>query len=189
MIDQAQGIAAGDVIIAPPRMQDSRFHKSVIMITHHAASATFGLCLNKASAHSMKDLSIELDCELPYDVPLYWGGPVNPQTIWMLHSREWSLGSTQEVNQYWSMTSNVEMFHHIADNDTPRHWRLTFGFCGWAQGQLEAELRGTGAFNRDSSWLTWSRPDTSRLLDVAPEELWRISTEQSARQAVSGWMV
>ncbi len=188
MIGQAQGLAAGDVIIAPPRMQDSRFAKTVIMLTHRKEGAIFGLCLNKPSNHTVKDLSVELDCELPYSIPLYWGGPVHPQTIWMLHDNQWQIEGTVEINQQWAMTSNTAMFHHIADGDTPRNFIITFGFCGWARGQLESELKGNPPWTLESSWLTWRAPDSHKLLQIDPSELWRVSTEQSGHQAVNNWM-
>ena len=182
------GLAPGDVIIAPPRIRDSRFAKTVVMLTHTTGGAQFGLCLNKPSSNTVADLTPELDVPLPYDIPLYWGGPVNPQTIWMLHSSEWVIEDTHTINKHWSMTSCLEMFHHIADGDCPNYYRFTFGFCGWAPGQLENELKGQEPYGLDSSWLTWSNPDTSKLLEVGHEELWRVSCEQSSHQAVASWL-
>jgi len=85
------------------------------------------------------------------------------------------------------MTSSTEMFHHVADRDCPDYWIITFGFCGWTQGQLESELEGSPPWSLESSWLLWRQPDT-HLLAVAPEELWRVSTEQCSHQAVNTWM-
>lgn len=187
MLDVPYKIAQGDVIIAPPRMQDSRFAKSVILLTHFKQGGAFGLCLNKISNHTVADLSPEIDCELPIDIPLYWGGPMNPQTIWMLHDTDWQVDASIQINEYWAMTSHISMFHHLADGDRPRNFIVTFGFCGWSPGQLDRELRGEPPFSIESSWLTWIRPD-NKLLEVESSELWRISCEQSARQAVNTWM-
>lgn len=177
----------GDILIAPPKMQDTRFSKTVIMLTHFRDGASFGLVLNKPSSHTVNDLSPELDVPLPQNVPLFWGGPVNPQTIWMLHSSEWQLETSIRINEHWSMTSSTEMFHHIGDGDCPEHWIITFGFCGWARHQLESEIQGEAPWSIESSWLVWHQPD-DHLLDVAPEELWRVSAEQCAHQAVNHWM-
>ena len=64
---------------------------------------------------------------------------------------------------------------------------MTFGFSGWAKGQLEQELLGLPPYRVNSSWLTWRQPD-QQMLEVAPDELWRISCEQSSHQAVNTWM-
>jgi putative transcriptional regulator len=180
-------LAPGDVLIAPPRMQDTRFAKSVIMVTNFRNGAAFGLCLNKPSSHSVQDLTPELDVPLTENIPLYWGGPVNSQTIWMLHSADWMIDSSVQINRYWAMTSNTAMFHHLSDGDCPRHYIITFGFCGWSQGQLEAELKGEQPWTVESSWLTWRQPD-SHLLEAASSELWRVGCEQSSHQAVSSWL-
>lgn len=187
MLSTNDKINSGDVIIAPPRMQGSNFAKSVILLTGQRSGGHFGLCLNKPSEHKLSDLSLEIDCNLDQDYTLYWGGPVGSQTIWMLHSSDWSIEPTIEINQYWSMTSHKSMFYHLADRDCPEQFILTFGFCGWAQGQLEAELKGIPPYTIDNSWLTWHQPD-EQLLAVDPEELWRVSCEQSSHQAVTNWM-
>lgn len=188
MIKEEEPLTRGDVIIAPPKMIDSRFTKSVIMLTHFRNGAAFGLCLNKPSNHSVQDLTPELDVHFWEDIPLYWGGPVNPQTIWMLHSNDWSIEDSIEINQHWSMTSHSSMFHSLADGDRPNQFILTFGFCAWTQGQLEAEVKGLPPFTADSSWLTWHQPD-EHVLEVNSQELWRVSCEQSSRQAVQRWIV
>lgn len=187
MLASPYKLDSGDCIIAPPRMIDARFAKTVIMLTHFKSNAAFGLCLNKISNHSIADLSPEIDCELPIDVPLYWGGPVNPQTIWMLHDHDWQVDSSVEINEHWAMTSHISMFHHLADGDRPKHFIMTFGFCAWSEGQLERELKGEHPFTQSSSWLTWRGPD-SKLLEVDSSELWRVSCEQSAHQAVNSWI-
>jgi putative transcriptional regulator len=182
-----QALAAGDCVIAPPRIRDSQFAKSVILLTNQRAGGDFGLCLNRPSGHTLGDLSLELDCDLEDNIPLYWGGPVGTQTIWMLHTPEWSIDQTVKVNSDWSMTSHQSMFHHLADGDRPDYFRMTFGFCGWARGQLKSELEGQPPYSVDSSWLVWQQT-TSDILTLPPEELWRISCEQSSHQAVNNWM-
>lgn len=181
-------LAVGDLIIAPPRIRDSRFNKSVIMLTTQRNGASFGLCLNKPSEYTLADLAEELELDHYPNVPLYWGGPVNTSTIWMLHTSDWYIATSVEINEHWCMTSHTSMFHHLADGDCPRDFILTFGFCGWAQGQLAAELRGDPPYTIESSWLTWHQPD-EHLLQIPTTDLWRVSTEQSARQAVSHWMI
>jgi putative transcriptional regulator len=180
-------ISPGDCIIAPPRIRDQEFAKSVILVTSQRGGGDFGLCLNRPSGHTLGDLSLELDCDINENITLYWGGPVGTQTIWMLHTPDWSIDQTVQVNEHWSMTSHRSMFHHLADGDQPHNFIMTFGFCGWARGQLQRELRGEPPYSVDSSWLTWQQP-TGDILDIAPDELWRISCEQSSHQAVNSWL-
>ena len=188
MFSETTRLASGDLLIAPPRMRDPRFGKTVLLLTHLQDEAVYGLCLNKVTSHTVADLAPELDIDLPKDIPLYWGGPVNPQTIWMLHSSEWRVRSSLTLNQQWSMTSDIEMFSALAQGNRPRHYRFSFGFCAWTQSQLDNELQGLAPMTPESSWLTWKAPDIDRLMDVPPEGLWRVSCEQSSHQAVNSWL-
>jgi putative transcriptional regulator len=183
-------LGGGDILLAPPRMMDHRFHKTVIMLTQERPEATLGLVINRQSNHTVRDVAREVCADLvPDDWPLYWGGPVNPQTIWMLHEPQWHLeGSTIAIDSRWSMTSNLSMFHHLADGDRPERFRVFFGFCSWQPGQLEREISGREPYAPDSSWLIWHDPDSTRLFEVEPANLWAVGCEQISAQAVASWM-
>lgn len=179
----------GDIIIAPPGLQDPRFTRSVIMITHETRQGTFGLCLNRLTENMVNDISDEVGTSINPNQPMFWGGPVNPQTVWMLHSHTWSLPQTVGIDGSWAMTSNRQMFHELAQGNWPEQFRITFGFTSWAPGQLEAELEGSEPRSINSSWLIWRNPDPDLLLDVAVNDLWRVATEQCGHQAVQGWLI
>lgn len=178
-----------DLLIAPPAIPDPRFRKAVIMITHDHRSGTFAICLNKTTEYTLQDIADEVgieDCSLNF--PLYWGGPVSPGTIWMLHSTDWWTEHTVEVNSEWSMTSHVSMFQHLADGDIPREFRLMYGYCSWTSGQLEAEVNGLGPWKHNQTWLVAENPGIEWVFNCPVEELWSACTELSGQQAVSSWL-
>ena len=178
----------GTLLIAPPAIPDERFRDAVLLITHHYKSGAFALTLNIPSAHTMQDLLDELEIDSELDWPIYWGGPVATNTVWMLHSTEWEMENTVVLSDQWSMTSNVEMFHHMADGDHPREFRIMMGYTSWARGQLEAELRGRDPWSPRHSWLTVSPQTPDWVFNQPPEELWDRATEQSAHEAVGTWL-
>jgi putative transcriptional regulator len=181
-------VGPGTLLIAPPKMTDGRFVKSVILVTHHNSAGTFALCLNKPTRNDLKEFSrdIGLDKELPFS--LYWGGPVNQQSLWMIHDNNWENEHSMIVTDKWRVTSNESMFHHLADGDAPRNFRLVFGFCSWAPGQLEMELAGTFPFTRSSSWLILPNSNPEFVLETDPSKLWKTSVELCGQQAVNNWM-
>lgn len=181
-------IATTDLLIAPPSMLDHRFKEAVIMLTHHTRAGSFGLCVNRPSQYTLRSLQDELPVELDIDYPVYWGGPVSPGTIWMLHSTDWTCDHTIEIDQDWAMTSNTSMFYHIADRDLPEYFRIMYGYCGWSQGQLLAELEGTRPWTHNHSWLTARNPGPDWLLEWDHDLLWEQCTELSSRQAVNSWL-
>lgn len=178
----------GTLLIAPPAIPDRRFSDAVLMITHHYRTGAFALCVNQPSEHQLQDLLEELEIEANLNFPVYWGGPVATNTVWMLHDAAWELDNTVVLNQHWSMTSNIEMFYHLADGDYPQQFRIMMGYCSWAPGQLEAELRGTDPWGPQHSWLTAACPDPNWLLEQPVDELWDRATELAAQQAMDTWL-
>ena len=177
-----------DLLIAPPTITDKRFTQAVIMLSHSYSGYDFGICVNKLTRYSLQDIIDELGIDTNLNFPLYWGGPVSPGTVWMLHSSEWSTEHTEEINEDWSMTSNIDMFHHLAIHDFPRQFRLMFGYCSWARGQLESEVKGTAPWNPKQSWLVAQNPGPEWLFEHPVDELWDATTELSGQQAVATWL-
>ena len=177
----------GTLLIAPPSMQDSRFAKTVLLITHNNNSGTFAVCLNRPTKHSAKELSreLELDIELPFTI--YWGGPVQQQTVWMVHDKHWQNDTTMYVNENWHVTSHESMFYNLADGDAPRNFRLCFGFCSWMPGQLDMEIEGQAPFNKKSSWLYLEDADPDWIFDTPIDELWEEATNSAANAAIENW--
>lgn len=188
MVMKLHSVDRGDVITAPPTMQDLRFRRTALLITYHDLDGSLGLCLNRATNVTLAKLSKEIGLERELPFPLYWGGPVNPGTIWMLHSSEWSIHNTMQINDSWSLSSNEQMFWAIHEGDTPQYFRFFHGFCSWNCQQLEGELRGEPPWNHKSSWLIVEQPDLAELVEMSPEEVWQHCVELSGQQAVSSWL-
>lgn len=181
-------LAAGDLLIAPPAMQDTRFHHSVLLITQHSQRASFALCVNRPTEHRLNDILEPLTIRFPQNPQMYWGGPVSPSTVWMLHDSAWSSQGTAPVTDQWSITSHHQMFDHIQAQGWPQQYRLMFGHSGWGPGQLTAELTGQDPWSHRSSWLVLHGPDPDWLLNPQVEELWRQATAFCGQQTVDSWM-
>ena len=178
----------GSLLIAPPAMTDKRFAKTVMLITHNNSAGAFAVCLNRPTKHTAKKLSdeLELDIELPFQ--MYWGGPVQQSSIWMVHDNSWHNDHSLFVNGQWNITSHESMFYHMADGDAPSDFRLAFGFCSWMPGQLDMELSGQAPFSKRSSWLYANDVDPQWVWDCPVDQLWDKSCELSASSAINTWL-
>ena len=180
-------VSPGSLLIAPPSMTDNCFERTVHLVTHHTAGGSFALCVNKPSKFTLQDILAETDIFTTLDLPLYWGGPVDPATVWMLHDSSWTHSNTIMFNNEWGMTSSKSMLQDLADGNAPRRFRLLYGFCSWGRGQLAAELEGSPPWNASHSWLVADDPGSDWVLETPDEEMWQAATILCGEQAVSKW--
>lgn len=179
-----------DLLIAPPNMPDPRFRDSVLMITYFSDSGAHGLCVNKHSGFSLDEVlnDSDLTVENVPQLPVYWGGPVNQNSIWMLHSTDWVCDRTAMISTAWAMTSSAKMFERLLAGDYPKHFRLLIGYASWAPGQLDHELLGVGPWRKENSWLTAHNLGPEWLFEQDIETLWANVVTLSCHQAVDSWL-
>lgn len=181
-------LSAGDLLVAPPNILDQRFNKTVMMVTHHNPKGAFALCVNRQTDHTVNDILEPLDMNLVDNAPLYWGGPVNPNTIWMLHDKAWSIDTSLPIDDNWSVTSHTEMFEKMTNEGTPNKFRIFYGHAAWGPGQLDGELRGQEPWSQEHSWLIVKKPDPDWIMNMDIEHLWTSSCSISGQQAVESWL-
>lgn len=183
-------IEPGYLLVAPPTMTDYRFAKSVIMMIDHApAEKSIGLVLNQKTNTVLSDVIADTVYAPVPDIAIYWGGPVNPWGLWMMHSSEWSCDYTWEVDDEWSVSSSQEMLESIMQGVTPRSYRLFVGHAQWTQGQLDDEILCRQGYPTSNSWLLTTPPIHIDLLeDSFTEDMWIEATCWSGQHAVSTWL-
>ncbi len=165
--DEAEGLC-GKLLIAMPSMGDPRFEKTVIYMCAHSDDGALGLVVNRPAGNvKREDLFRQLEIEPgPGTVGrIHYGGPVETQRGFVLHSSDWSLEeATLEVDDRFSMTATVDVLKAIAEGVGPRRSIIALGYSGWAGGQLESELRRNG-------WLTVDA-DEELVFSLADDEKW-----------------
>lgn len=181
-------VNGGDLLIAPAAMKDPRFVHSVILLTHHHADGSYGLCLNRPTGYTIAELLVDSEIECYLNFPVYWGGPVSPGTVWMLHDPDWESTNTVQINDHWAMTSHKDMFLDLAAGSSPRWLRMCHGYTGWAPNQLERELQGSKPWSPESSWLTVNQISPDLVIEQDESELWARTIELSAKQAMDHWL-
>ena len=165
----------GKVLVAGEGMPDPRFQETVIYLVDHDANGAFGLVVNKPSAIGpiaalLDELGIEAD-EYGFDVQgsvtLHYGGPVEPDRGFILHSADYEVDGTQQVSSGIALTFSSEVLVDIALGQGPRRSLIIFGYSGWGPAQLEGELaRG--------DW-TVTDADPDLVLGTDHESKWRRS--------------
>lgn len=152
--------------MALPSMVDPNFRRSLTCICEHTEEGAVGLVVNYLheglnAAMVFRELSIECR-ESAVQIPIYSGGPVHAQELFVLHSSPFEWGDTLVVGPDLALSNSREILQAIAQGVGPRFFIIAMGCAGWAPDQLEWELS-------QNVWLTG--PCSMELIFETPVEL------------------
>jgi putative transcriptional regulator len=97
------------------------------------------------------------------DMPLYIGGPVEPQRGWILLGEEPETEFKTIRDGLYLSTSPTLLRQVLETRPAPRA-RVLAGYAGWGPGQLDEELA-------QSAWLM-SDIDLDLIFDIRPPAMW-----------------
>lgn len=156
--------AKGKILIATPFLSDPNFSRSVIFLCEHNDEGTVGFVLNQLTSLTLGDLVTE-DVYLQ-PLAVYQGGPVEPETLHMLHRMENILGGTKITGDIcWGGSYDTLKDIGTKDEYNEHNLRLFIGYSGWSHGQLEREIS-------EGSWLV-AEPTDELLFETEPHLIWK----------------
>ena len=138
----------GQFLIATPANRDPRFDHTVILMLRHDRDGAFGIVINRPAGEqplsdllaAIGDKGAQVPGNVSGSVRVFGGGPVEPQIGFVIHSTDYRIAETLDVDSRVAMTSNAKVLRDIADGKGPKKSLVAFGYAGWAPGQLEGEL-------------------------------------------------
>ncbi len=149
---------AGSLLLAHPAMKDPHFRRSVVLMSAHNAEGAMGVVLNRPVGRKLGELSGDFALGPLAGVPLFTGGPVQPEQL--------MLAAWQTRPDGFRMHFGIEPDRAqqlIAEDDT--HVRGFLGYSGWSAGQLENEMRLR-------TWVVADVPE-DLLTHAQDDSLWR----------------
>jgi putative transcriptional regulator len=156
--------AAGKLLLAEPFLGDPFFSRSVVLLIEHNEEGSFGLIINKQVPVKPAEAISSLG---NYEGKVFVGGPVQPRSIFYLHTLGQRLeGSLPVIDHlYWGGDA-MQLNQMIMKGEVkPGEVRFFLGYSGWSPGQLQDELK------RDS-WLV-TKASADFLLNTPPRHLWK----------------
>lgn len=133
-------IQPGTILIADPFLKDPNFLRTVIFLCEHREEGSFGFVLNRRLDYVISDLMTDLGgC----DFPVFYGGPVQQNTIHFLHRCPGLITGGEQVTEeiYWGGEFG-EVVNLLADKRLQAtDIRLFLGYSGWGEGQLKDEFK------------------------------------------------
>ena len=170
---------SGQFLVAEPSMPDPRFAETVILMISHDAGGALGLIVNRRIAIvDIADLMAELG--RPSEgaegkIGLHYGGPVQPERGFILHSADHVSDSSNPVGSDFAVTGQPDILDSIADGSGPKESLFALGYAGWGPGQLESEMQRNDWFTApadpelvfaDDPATTWQQVMDRRAVDL-----------------------
>jgi putative transcriptional regulator len=146
--DPSQSSLTGQLLVAMPQMTDPRFARTVVYLCAHSSDGAMGLVVNRlidslTFGSLLSQLGVEAE-DVPTDMPVHFGGPVESSRGFVLHTSDYLQDSTLVIDDEIALTATVDVLKAIARGAGPRHRVLALGYAGWAPGQLDAEIQANG---------------------------------------------
>lgn len=133
--------AKGVFLVAREKMSDPRFRRSVILLLSHGESGTMGLIVNRST--NLPPSKVLPDIEIPFDkaVALFYGGPVNLDTLmFLIRSEEFINQGLHVMGDVYFSGDKGTLKEQLLQKKGSHELRLFLGHSGWAPGQLDSEL-------------------------------------------------
>ena len=134
------------LLVASPNMPDPRFKETVILMFYHNEEGAAGLVVNKPLStiliiELLKDNNITLPEKIfQNEITLYWGGPVNSERLFFIHSSDYKSNDFISSNNDFTITQEPKILFDIAKNKGPEKYIILSGIAVWEPGQLDSEM-------------------------------------------------
>ncbi|MBX7044916.1 MAG: YqgE/AlgH family protein [Ignavibacteria bacterium] len=155
--------AKGKLLLAEPFMQDPNFKRSVVLLCEHNETGTFGFVINKITELTLNDVVVDFP---DFDAPVYFGGPVQPNTLQFIYRGNDIIANSIEITEgiYWG-GSFEELKDLIREGAvSSENFLFLVGYCGWDEGQLENEMQ-------QNSWVV-ADANEENVFAENPHSLW-----------------
>lgn len=155
----------GKILISTPLLTQSFFSQSVVLMAAHDEDGAMGFIINKGVGANLKDA---IDTSI--DTPLYIGGPVSPNMMFVVMKREHvsHFDHYRMINDDFVTDVNIDLLLSLLKVKVIplRDTRFFLGYSGWSKGQLEDEIE-------EGSWGYHDFDGSSEFIHRKKTSLWR----------------
>lgn len=166
----------GVLLYATPGLRDPNFAQTVVLLLEHGSKGSMGVVLNKPTRRHVDDvLDLAVGTGGP-DLPVFWGGPVQPEAVIALVRNSWPGPRARTIVRDVQLTSDLADIKQVLDEPNGRQRvRVFTGYAGWGRGQLAAEVRAGGWVVEPAEATMVFSPEPSRMWERVREILRRRS--------------
>ena len=164
------------LLLSMPQLQDPNFARTVVLLCDYGPEGAFGLVLNRPTEMPASEM-VRLDPPVAgaNDMPLWIGGPVEPQRGWILLGDDPSAppapgggtisqGEFKFIRDGLYLSTSVTILREVLEASPAPRARVLAGYAGWGPGQLDDELA-------QSAWLL-ADIDLDIVFDIPAAAMW-----------------
>ena len=153
----------GQLLISEPFLSDPNFRKSVVLLCEHEPEGSVGFVLNKLLNTYTSEIIPEL---LTFDFPIFYGGPVEPNTLHFIHRCGLLIDDAMPIGNGLFWGGNIENINQLFNDGRAQNTDFKFfvGYSGWGAGQLQSEI------DQKAWWL--AKPSANLVFLDDLEEMW-----------------
>lgn len=153
-------------LLAMPSLADPHFQRTLTYICDHTEHGAMGVVVNRPMALTVGEILQHLDIapgdETMAQRPVHYGGPVEPERGFVLHSPPGHWEGSMALTETLALTTSRDILEAIARGEGPEKSLFMLGYSGWGAGQIEDEIA-------NNAWLT-GPVDSDVLFELPAEE-------------------
>ncbi len=158
-------IKSGVILLAEPFMLDPHFKRAAVLLCEHSQEeGSVGFIMNRPLDKRIDEVIADFP---EFDQEVYYGGPVQPNTLHYVHNVGDLLDDSILVADgvYWGGDFDKLKFLISSRLIQPENIRFFLGYSGWSEGQLENEMEY-------GSWVV-AEMHANYLFKSSPDLLWK----------------
>jgi putative transcriptional regulator len=142
---KVKDLGLGKLLVSSRDLSDPNFAESVVLLIQYDQQGTVGLMINRRTRAPVSRMFQNLDTGKHGADPIYVGGPVEMTAVLgLFRSRKRPDEGTVVLSEVYLVSSKPLLEKTLTATTGPSDLRLYLGYCGWAGGQLENEVRQGG---------------------------------------------
>jgi putative transcriptional regulator len=154
----------GVFLYASPRLREPNFSETVVLLIEYGPKGAMGLVIDRPTGAFASDVLKE--AKGLAQVPIYWGGPVQPDAVFgLVRTRKPSKGAVAVFPDVFLTGKRKDLEAAVKGSPSTDSVRIYLGYAGWGAGQLEGEVRHSG-------WIV-NTGDAASVFSPEPEKLWK----------------
>lgn len=161
----------GSILISSPLLRDLHFSRTVVLLVEHGEQGSMGIILNRQYPFTLTLDEFMSDMVDGPKIPVFNGGPINRESIFVLHTIPDLKGSSSIGNGLY-LNGDLEYLKRYIKEGNPTEGVMRFfaGYSGWEEEQLMNEIE-------HNTWII-SESDKEDVVSPFYRELWEKSLKK-----------